>query len=384
MARLAAILTAVAPLSSGCVGGDTPNQAAETRTEVVTAALENLNDFTFIRSRLLESSLQDTLGQVIDAAEAGIDAGYDFNLIKDDVQAIRQAVDETIAEGGDTINGVPVDTFAAYADAYDEWIQAEEPTTRPLVDCVKLATEGMSPDTPMEVVAGHEPYRACVLEAGATAHLVADAVGRVNELARAISRMRTGSSVNPGLGTSTTKLLATTSTPTQPTTSTIPSLDRPVETAYEAFCTGFISGLTSFEDSLLGTDYWEEFGHGTWFDCMAELSWLVDDVAAEAGFVVDEIPFDSWYIAGCRPTVLQHDIETFGPLSDDSFPSTDDRIFFAEATCAGPFQFADELGDEWEILRSGVCYYFDFEPSEAQIESGMVPCPSLPDGTDGS
>ena len=60
------------------------------------------------------------------------------------------------------------------------------------------------------------------------------------------------------------------------------------------------------------------------------------------------------------------------------------RLGFMDSTHAGQFLNQDVFEVQWEILRSGVCYYIDFEPSEAQIESGMVPCPSLPDGTDGS
>jgi hypothetical protein len=157
----------------------------------VASAVEHLNDFALNRNRLIETAPPppDTLQAFIDAAGADFDTGYDFNLIKDDVRTIRQAVDETIAEGGDAINGVPVDTFAAYVDALDEWIAAEEPATRPLLECLTLASEGMAPDTPMEVVGAQDAYGACLLEVVATTRQALEALDRIGEITSEINRM---------------------------------------------------------------------------------------------------------------------------------------------------------------------------------------------------
>jgi hypothetical protein len=195
VARVAVILMAVVVFSlSGCVTDDGASQTADIRKEKVALAVEHLNDFALNRNRLIETAPPppDTLRAFIDAAEADFDAGYDFDLIEDDVRTIRQAVDETIAEGSDEINGVAADAFAAYADALDEWIAAEEPATRPLIDCIKLATGGMSPDAPMEVVGAQDSYVACVFPVVATTERALDALVRMGELRDEINRTWNG------------------------------------------------------------------------------------------------------------------------------------------------------------------------------------------------
>ncbi len=194
MARVAVILMAVVFSLSGCVTDDGASQTADIRKEKVALAVEHLNDFARNRDRLIETAPPppDTLRAFIDAAEADFDAGYDFDLIKDDVRTIRRTVGETIAEGSDEINGTAVDTFVAFADAFDEWIAAEEPATRPLIDCIKLATEGMSPDTPMEVVGAQDSYVACVIPVVATTERALDALVRIYEVTDEINRTWNG------------------------------------------------------------------------------------------------------------------------------------------------------------------------------------------------
>ena len=113
-------------------------------------------------------------------------------------------------------------------------------------------------------------------------------------------------------------------------------------------------------------------GHITWPICMDDYASVVDDIAADGDAEVDDFPLDSWYVAGCKPSAAQWIALEMGTAIEEVSPMSEE---LAEAGCRRPFLIAIDVGWEWKILRSGVCYHLDFEPSDRQIESGMVPCP---------
>jgi hypothetical protein len=136
-----------------------------------------------------------------------------------------------------------------------------------------------------------------------------------------------------------------------------------------------VDGIESFGDNMEGVEYFDLFRDVTWDECRDIDYQSFEDAAAAQGIDLDIPPFDKAYVWGCTIPGDQSDIATYGPFEEGTFPDTETRRFFTETACAVPFRSASEADWEWHILRSGICFYIDFTPSDVQLESGMVPCP---------
>lgn len=166
--------------------------------------------------------------------------------------------------------------------------------------------------------------------------------------------------------------VAVTDAPADLASTTIPptQLDVPVETADEAFCTGLLFSIDSFGDGLLVSEYARQVNMDlemTWADCMQEFEGVAEEVTRANGVEVDDYDLSTWFTIACTDLTDVWHVQEFG----ESYALPE----LVAASCAYPWILAAEAGWESVILRSGVCYVLDFEPSDEQIESGMVPCP---------
>jgi hypothetical protein len=78
---------------------------------------------------------------------------------------------------------------------------------------------------------------------------------------------------------------------------------------------------------------------------------------------------------GMPPVEANEAIDKEISPSGEGMVDDETLAFFAKEICQMPFTIAVDFGDDWEVLRKGVCYHFDFEPTPEQVDSGLIPCP---------
>jgi hypothetical protein len=144
----------------------------------------------------------------------------------------------------------------------------------------------------------------------------------------------------------------------------------------EAACSGLIWAVDGFSD-VLSEDTLNAFAFANPDECVSELGPVIVETAVGNATAPSNADLTGWFVVGCYPISYAAQVAIVEELSPSGEGVFDEETLatFATASCEGPFVIGVDMGDEWEILREGVCYYLDFVPTPEQVDSGLVPCP---------
>ena len=144
----------------------------------------------------------------------------------------------------------------------------------------------------------------------------------------------------------------------------------------EAACSGLIWAVDGFSD-VLSEDTLNAFAFANPDECVSELGPVIVETAVGNATAPSNADLTGWFVVGCYPISYAAHVAIGEELSPSGEGVLDEETLatFATASCEGPFVIGVDMGDEWEILREGVCYYLDFVPTPEQVDSGLVPCP---------
>lgn len=134
----------------------------------------------------------------------------------------------------------------------------------------------------------------------------------------------------------------------------------------EAFCAGTAHGIQEFGGEIQDPSLQDFASNFEYEECLKEGEEVVRGIRE-----IQEHPpetAEGWYLLGCYPLAAEFGRQ-IAPAEDPQFLQT-----VAIEACQTPFRIAEDLAVETAITPDGVCYFLDFEPTEEQIESGLVPC----------